>query len=122
MIFEKEQVWRRMITQDQYETFYCTAEELEREEFRDWVKSRLWEGVALVEFAKANGELRVMECTLSELYGAKHPERKLTESGTLVPIVERKHNPDVCAVWDIKQSAWRSFRWDRVKRIDLNIS
>jgi hypothetical protein len=33
----------------------------------------------------------------------------------------KKTNEDVCAVWDIDAGAWRSFRWDRLKRIDYKL-
>ena len=61
-----------------------------------------------------------MNCTLSEEHGAKYIVKENT-----VP-VEKAHLParvnnDVCKIWDIEQSAWRSFRWDRLQRIEFKI-
>lgn len=126
MQFEQEQAWRRLADSVsdtvEYHTYYCTASEYERESFRIWVQQLMWTGVVLVEFVKTSGETRVMECTLSDLYGAQHPDRSETIIAEHTqPAPERKKNIDVCAVWDVKQSAWRSFRWDRLKRIDFKI-
>jgi hypothetical protein len=127
MNFEKEQVWRRLVSTGEHEAYYVQATDDERESFRQWVKSLLWEQVVMVEFVKADGSVRVMECTLNEVYGAKYPDRKLTEESTNrsdtegVEKAPRRHNDDVCAVWDVKQGSWRSFRWDRLKKIDFKI-
>jgi len=94
-------------------TYYITASEDERAAFRDWVRGVLQERECTVDFDKANGEFRSMKCTLSEDLGAKYT---VTESTT-----PRKPNPDVCVVWDTGQQAWRSFRWDRVKRIQFDL-
>lgn len=91
--------------------YYVSANDQERELFRDWVRGLLRERETVVEFTKATGETRIMTCTLSE---------------SIIPTqvnktTERKPNPDVCVVWDIKQNAWRSFRWDRMKRIEFEL-
>jgi hypothetical protein len=54
-----------------------------------------------------------MKCTLREDLGAKY---SVTESKN-----SKKPNSDVCVVWDTNQQAWRSFRWDRVKRIQFDL-
>jgi predicted DNA-binding transcriptional regulator YafY len=36
-------------------------------------------------------------------------------------ITPKKSNPNVCVVWDVNQAAWRSFRWDRVKKVQFDI-
>jgi hypothetical protein len=127
MNFEKEQVWRRLVGTSEYETYYCQASEDERESFRQWVKSLLWEQLVLIEFVKADGSVRTMECTLNDVYGAKYPEQDTVKELLHESIPEgvkktpRRQNNDVCVVWDVKQAAWRSFRWDRLKRIDFKI-
>jgi hypothetical protein len=120
MEFEKEQVWRRLSSNGGYETYYAQANEAERKTFQQWFKSLLWEQKVLVEFVKSDGSARVMECTLNDVYGAKYSERDLTESTDSVTVTpQRKQNEHVCVVWDVKQSAWRSFRWDRLKKIEF---
>lgn len=78
---------------------------------RDGVRRILKTSVIDVTFIKADGTERVMKCTLDE---------------TFIPQVEKKEgaktktpNPEVCAVWDMEQQAWRSFRWDSLKKIAL---
>lgn len=119
MEFEKEQVWRRLVSNGEYENYYCQANDSEREYFKTWLKSLLRSQAVLVEFTKVNGETRVMECTLSENLGAKYAVHSVTESTEAK--TPKKANNDACAVWDLKQNAWRSFRWDRVKRIEFKI-
>ncbi len=91
--------------------YYATANDEEREIMREWVKGLLRERETVIEFTKATGETRIMTCTLSE---------------SIIPTqvnktTERKLNPDVCVVWDVNQAAWRSFRWDRMKRIEFTL-
>jgi len=94
-------------------TYYVNASEEEREIMRDWVCDLLLEREVTVDFEKATGEFRSMKCTLRADLGAKYT---VTESKN-----PRKPNPDVCVVWDTNQQAWRSFRWDRVKRIQFDL-
>ena len=117
MEFEKEQVWRRLSTTGNYSTYYTEANDAERQSFQKWVRGLLWDGEVTVEFEKINGETRVMTCTLSEQHGAKYANKTIQESSDKA----RKKNDDACAVWDVTAGAWRSFRWDRVKRIDFQI-
>lgn len=123
MDFEQEQTWRRLASDGNYDTYYCTATDEERESFRIWVKSLLRSQSVLVEFVKTNGDIRVMNCTLSETLGAKHQAvSHLNETANNTTVTDRKKNDDVCAVWDLTLGAWRSFRWDKLKRIDFKIN
>ena len=91
--------------------YYINASDSEREIFRKWVTDILREREVVVDFEKADGAFRSMTCTL-------------TESKLPVPInktTQKKANADVCVVWDCNQDAWRSFRWDRVKRIAFTL-
>ena len=84
----------------------------EQEQLRTWLRGLLQEQVVTVEFVKADGSPRRMECTLSEGQGAKYSTNESTR---------KKPHPDTCVVWDINQNAWRSFRWDRLKRIQFQL-
>jgi len=108
---DQKKVWSTIANQPA--SYYVTASEDEREQFRDWVRGLLQEREVTVDFEKANGEFRSMKCTLREDLGAKY---SMTESKT-----PRKPNLDVCVVWDINQQAWRSFRWDRLKRVQFDL-
>jgi hypothetical protein len=92
-------------------TYYVHASEEEREEMRQWVKGLLRERQATIEFTKATGETRVMNCTLSESVIPAQVNKS----------TERRPNPDICVVWDTGKGEWRSFRWDRMKRIEFTI-
>lgn len=63
--------------------------------------------VCKVVFTKANGDTRIMHCTLQE--SMLPPQTDIEEH-----IQKKKPNPDVLAVWDVEAQGWRSFRWDSV--------
>lgn len=71
----------------------------------------LHEGEVLVAFEKADGSERNMLATLTEVL---LPEQVDVEEH----IQKKKPNPDVCVVWDTENQGWRSFRWDRLKRVN----
>ena len=104
-------VWNAI--SDHPANYYVNATESERAIMREWMRGLLQEREVVVDFDKANGEFRSMKCTLREDLVAKYT---VTENKN-----PRKSNPDTCVVWDIAQQAWRSFRWDRVKRIQFDL-
>jgi len=65
-------------------------------------------GICKVIFTKANGDDRVMHCTLNE---SMLPAQKDIEE----EIQKKKPNPNALAVWDTENNGWRSFRWDSIK-------
>jgi len=71
----------------------------------------LHEGEVLVFFEKADGTMRNMLCTLKE--------ELLPEQVDMEEVIQKKKpNPDVIAVWDTENKGWRSFRWDRLKKVN----
>ena len=111
MNFEQSQTWRELT--DDPGNYYCSATDAERVIMRDWVRDLLKEREVTVDFEKATGELRSMKCTLNQDLGAKYTVKENT--------TPKKPNSNVCVVWDVNQAAWRSFRWDRVKRIQFDL-
>ena len=79
---------------------------------RDAVAAILKSDVANVTFTKSDGSERVMKCTLIDEY---IPSTELDLSRTST----RKVNEAVLPVWDIDKNAWRSFRIDSVKAIQV---
>ena len=79
---------------------------------RDAVAAILSSEVANVTFTKSDGSERVMKCTLIDEY-IHSPELDLDRTST------RKVNEAVLPVWDIDKNAWRSFRIDSVKAIQV---
>lgn len=94
-------------------TWYVSASEPEQRRFREWVKGVLADGRVAVDFIKATGEQRTMVCTTSAEHGAVYTVNENAK--------KKKPNDEVCVVWDCTQNAWRSFRWDRVKKIEFTI-
>jgi len=94
-------------------TYYSQATEVERVAMRKWMSSMLKMGPVKVTFTKQDGSLREMNCTLQE--GVVVPHEKTTER-------VKQENLDVCAVWDIDKSAWRSFRYDSITQIGFDIT
>ena len=109
---DKVDTWR--ILTNEAGNYYAQSDEKERERFRVFLKEILHEGEVTVDFVKADGSERIMKCTLSEVHGAKYTVNENKEK-------TKKPNLDVCVVWDCNQSAWRSFRWDRIKKVTFDL-
>ncbi len=74
---------------------------------KNYISEQLKNGVGLVRFTKANGEIREMRCTLNAAYLPPAQPGAIDEE-------YRAPNPEVVAVWDLDKNAWRSFRVDSV--------
>lgn len=109
MNFSQSQMWRNL--NGDPGNFYCQASDTDREDFKTWLRGLLNESVITVEFEKSDGSMRHMTCTLSEGLGAQRVNK----------LTERTPNPEICVVWDCENDAWRSFRWDRLKRIEFTL-
>lgn len=120
MNFEQLSTWHAL-TGDAL-TYYQQANGAERDELKRWVKGLLQERSATIEFFKSDGSIRIMNCTLSEAHGAKYnTESETTTDSVKLTKKQRPANNDICRVWDCDVKAWRSFRWDRLKRIQFSI-
>ena len=84
--------------------------------FKIWLTEMLDFNTITVTFVKKDGSERVMNCTTSKKIVPQEPVIEDT-----VPKKEKQKNDDVKPVYDIDSKAWRSFRWDAVKRIEFNI-
>lgn len=79
---------------------------------RDTLLKDLRSQVLEVHFTKANGENRIMRCTLLKNMMPESYQRSLDEQTQEKTF--HKENPDVIAVWDLGENGWRSFRIDSV--------
>jgi len=77
---------------------------------KEEIVKKLREGVCKVAFTKANGETRLMHCTLNEALLPEMSSEEVDKTAT-----KRKDNPDTLAVWDVEKDGWRAFRWDSLK-------
>lgn len=93
-------------------TWYETADETERQEFRDWLRGVLRMHDTTIHFKKKDGTIREMKCTLQEsktiLYEKKTDRVKAVSE-------------DTCPVFDIEKQEWRSFRFDSVTQINFDL-
>lgn len=111
--FNKNETWR--LLQGNAGNWYQEANDTGRQHLRNWMYSMLNESTVQIEFTKADGTTRSMTCTLNEALGAKHVNKQpVNESKT----VDKK---ETCAVWDCNANGWRSFRWDRLRKIAVTI-
>jgi len=86
------------------------------DELKPWALENLRtraEGVTVV-FTKADGTERTMRCTLfeSNIPKEKQPKSETENSST---------SGSTIRVFDLEKEEWRSFRWESVKRITLDI-
>ena len=95
--------------------------------FKKWLKSHLAFGPVTVTFIKKDGTERVMECTTSttlvpiDVIEEKHYTNTDNPIDFPKPKKEKKVNEDVCPVYDLESKHWKSFRWDSIKQIRLEI-
>jgi hypothetical protein len=76
---------------------------------RELVEKALRLHTVTVKFLKVGGDIRAMKCTLNP---------------TIIPTPKKNartitRNPDICRVWDIEASAWRSFHYDAIYSMDV---
>ena len=117
MEWEKQETMR--LLQGKPGTVYQEGDEKDRAAYRTWLKSMLRNGVTNVTFVKADGSLRTMKATLDPVIipAPAIPGAVVTENKQ-----EKATNDDVCKVWDTEAAAWRSFRYDRIKSITIELS
>jgi hypothetical protein len=74
----------------------------------------LEQNVLVVDFAKLNGDKRVMTCTLRE-----DMKPAATKADPLSQKKVREVSDKVVSVWDVNAKGWRSFRYERVNKVDI---
>lgn len=88
--------------------WYKTASTEEQKTFREWLLGVLdMHEKVTVTFAKADGTLREMNCT--------------TKEGIRPVVEQKKQNDTLCTVWDVDLNAWRSFKFENIKKIDFTL-
>ena len=110
MNVDQQKMWSTI--SDAPASYYVSASEDERQAMREWTTGVMREREILIEFEKSDGTSREMRCTLQESVVPKNTQENDTK---------RKYNPDVCVVWDLALNQWRSFRWDRLRKIQFTL-
>jgi hypothetical protein len=90
------------------DTWYITASEEERVQFREWLLGVLaMHEKVTVTFKKTDGTMRTMNCTIKE---------------GIRPVVENMKTSDtLCTVWDTDLAAWRSFKFENITAINFEL-
>ena len=117
-------------------TQYQEADEDGKEQIRTWVKSLLNNSVVNIQFVKSDGTVRDMRCTIDAskvlIPSAKQPiaaAAGIFASATvnidgLTESKKPRKEPDPVnqRVYDMDLNEWRSFRYDRLKKITTEIN
>lgn len=113
-------------------TQYQEADETQQAIFRDWVRNLLQQQPVTVTFVKADNTERVMRCTLNghyipaEAWPTPKPSAPKTAASdwptALMDAIQdvkpkREQSPHSIRVWDLDLGQWRSFRFDRLKKV-----
>lgn len=99
-------------------TMYQESDEVNRAIFRDWIRSLLQTQEVTITFLKADGAEREMLCTLNYEKIQWTPSTKYVSESAK----ERKKSDEVLSVWDVNKREWRSFRFDRLKKIHVDLN
>jgi hypothetical protein len=128
LTWEQQEVFR--LLKSQPGTTYQESDESGRMIFRDWIRNLLNVTEITVTFVKADGTLRDMRCTLDQDLippqppRAAKPAREAPVDGIVreskeVTKPEESHTQKV---FDLDAGAWRSFRYDRLKKVTATMS
>jgi len=128
MSWEQQEVFRLLKAQPG--TMYQETDETGRKYFRDWVRGLLDVAEITVTFVKADGTERDMRCTLDrdkippQPPRAANPAKEAPVDGIVreskeVTKPEESHTQKV---FDLDAGAWRSFRYDRLKKVTATMS
>ena len=123
--WEQQEVFRLLKAQPG--TMYQESDEIGRSIFRDWVRGVLEVTEITVTFVKADGTDREMLCTLNWDF---IPSAAIIPSSPVDGIVKESKkprklpDPHSLRVFDLEKQEWRSFRFDRLKKVtaELNFS
>ena len=131
--WEQQEVFRLLKAQPG--TSYQESDETGRHIFRDWVRNLLNVSEITVTFVKADGSIRDMRCTLdgdrippqpprAEKPAKEAPVDGLRQHGFLgeAKEVTKPEESHTQKVFDLDAGAWRSFRYDRLKKVTATMS
>ena len=109
-------------------TQYQEADDDGKEHIRNWIKGLLSNSEVKVTFVKANGTDREMRCTLD---GAKIPAKPISPTNSTAPVdgivreskrPRKEPDPHSIRVYDLEKQEWRSFRFDRLKKVTAELT
>jgi len=83
--------------------------------FKNLLRAKLQENEVSVTFTKRDGTERAMLCTLST---SRIPGEHIPQ-GTGDTSSAETGSKEALRVFDLEKTAWRSFRWDSIKKVNL---
>ena len=129
-LWEKGEVFR--LLKGSPGTQYQEATDTERKIIRDWIRLLLQKTAARIDFVKSDGTVRQMHCTLDHdqipVSTAKPvPATKSSASTTVAESVEstkprKPPSDETLRVYDLDKQEWRSFRFDRLQNITVDVN
>ena len=116
-MWEKDEVVR--LLRSQPGTQYQEADDFVKEQIREWVRGLLQNSEATVTFTKADGTDRDMLCTLDGSRIPVSPAKPVSVDGLVRESRKPKKEPDPHSirVFDLEKQEWRSFRFERLKKV-----
>ena len=128
--WEKAEVFR--LLKNAPGTQYQEADEAGQAEIRAWVKGLLITSEITVDFVKADGTERSMRCTLDS---SRIPQGPVPAASVASPSSStanpdglsesrkprKQPDPHSVRVFDTEKNEWRSFRFDRLKKITAEL-
>lgn len=104
-------------------TEYQQADDTNKAVMRDWIRSLLQQSAITVTFTKADGTDRKMLCTLNPEQ-LPEPNVPVGPVDGIVKETKERKQPDEHSlrVFDLEKKEWRSFRFDRLKKVTAELN
>ena len=121
-MWEKDEVVR--LLRSQPGTQYQEADDQVKQQIREWVRGLLQNSEVTVTFTKADGTDRDMLCTLD---GSRIPVSVVKPVQAVDGIVreskkpKKEPDPHSIRVFDLQKQEWRSFRFERLKKVTATL-
>jgi len=125
LLWEKEETVR--LLRGVPGTQYQEADDAGKELIREWIRGLLHTHEITVTFTKADGSDREMLCTLN---GHKIPARPVAPTTSTAPVdgivreskkPKKAPDPHSIRVYDLEKQEWRSFRFDRLRKVTATL-
>ena len=106
-------------------TQYQEADDMVKEQIREWVRGLLQNSAVTVTFTKADGTDRDMLCTLdsSRIPVTVYKPVPASVDGIVRESRKTKKAPDPHSirVFDLEKQEWRSFRFERLRKVTATL-
>jgi hypothetical protein len=116
-------------------TQYQRADDANKAIIRDWIRSLLQRQPITVTFVKADNTVRDMKCTLNSDFipVAKQPKNNFVVFNSTASVdgldiagntakPKKEPDPHSIRVFDLELMEWRSFRFDRLKKVTAELN